>query len=144
MSLSAIVLPMVPASFARIALAACSLRTSPFSTSCESETVLLVLLDDDDDSYASWTNLEVETRRSVVAAVATAAGCFSRPSTVTRIGLGRVVDACVSGDTLDTKTGGDSGNVTSGSVPSTELQSASSVVVALIPETSPLSMRIRC
>lgn len=138
---------MVPASLARIALAACSLRTSPcwWSTSWESETVLLVLLDDDDDSYASWTNLDVDTRRSVVAAVV-AAGCFSRPScTATRTGLGRVADACESGDTLDIKTGGDSGNVTNGSAPSTGLQqSTSSATAELTAVTSPPSMSIRC
>lgn len=115
---------MVPASLDRMALAAWILRTSAawcndWSTSCESATVLNdddEEDDDEDDSYASLTSLDVDTRRSEAVAY-----FCSGPSTVTGAatvftGLGRTADwTWCSGDTLDTSTGGDSGNVTSGS-----------------------------
>lgn len=112
---------MVPVRRARIALAACSLRTSPWcsdwSTSCESETVLddddEDDEDDDDDSYASLTSFEVDTRRSAAALDDTVAADGAAATIFT--GFGRAADMCCSGDTLDTSTGGDSGNVTSGS-----------------------------
>lgn len=122
---------MVPVSLARMALAACSLRTSPICndciTSCASATVLLellllelLLLDDDDDSYASLTNLDVDTRRSAAAAYicctsfAAAEPAAAIPPTIFT-GCGRAADACCIGDSLDMITGGDSGNVTNGS-----------------------------
>lgn len=127
-------LAMVPVSLARMALAAFSLRTSPICkdciTSCASAIVLLELLlllllldddDDDDDSYASLTNLDVDTRLSDAAAYICCRSFAAEPPADDGIpptiftGCGRVADACCIGDSLDMITGGDSGNVTSGS-----------------------------
>lgn len=118
---------MVPVSLERIVFVAWCLSTSPWcndcnTSCCESDTVLLDDDEDDEqDSYASLTNLDVDTWRSAADAN------FCWPSIAAAVeeeailtGFGRVVVVCwSSGDRLDTSTGGDSGNVTRGSAPST-------------------------